>query len=94
MVYGLQDAITFQQMLSESQASQEVVQIERHKLTAILGLCEATDCRRQTLLRYFGETLESPCGNCDTCLSPPTTWDATEAVRKAIQISQESIANV
>lgn len=84
MVYGLQDAITFQQMLSESQASQEVVQIERHKLTAILGLCEATDCRRQTLLRYFGETLDSACGNCDTCLSPPTTWDATDAVRKAL----------
>jgi len=84
MVYGLQDAITFQQMLNESQAAQEVVQIERHKLTAILGLCEATDCRRQTLLRYFGEKLENVCGNCDTCLSPPTTWDATEAVRKAL----------
>lgn len=84
MVYGLQDAITFQQMLQDSQASQEVVQIERHKLTAILGLCEATDCRRQTLLRYFGETLENTCGNCDTCLLPPTTWNATEAVRKAL----------
>ena len=84
MVYGLQDAITFQQMLNDSQASQEVVQIERHKLTAILGLCEATDCRRQTLLRYFGEDLETACGNCDTCSSPPVTWDATDAVRKAL----------
>ena len=84
MVYGLQDAITFQQMLNDSQASQDVVQIERHKLTAILGLCEATDCRRQTLLRYFGEDLETACGNCDTCSSPPVTWDATDAVRKAL----------
>ncbi len=84
MVYGLQDAITFQQMLNDSQAAQEVVQIERHKLTAILGLCEATDCRRQTLLRYFGEDLQSACGNCDTCSSPPETWDATDAVRKAL----------
>ena len=84
MVYGLQDAITFQQMLNDSQASQDVVQIERHKLTAILGLCEATDCRRQTLLRYFGEDLQTACGNCDTCSSPPLTWDATDAVRKAL----------
>ena len=84
MVYGLQDAITFQQMLNDSQASQDVVQIERHKLTAILGLCEATDCRRQTLLRYFGEDLQTACGNCDTCSSPPVTWDATDAVRKAL----------
>lgn len=84
MVYGLQDAITFQQMLNDSEASKDVVQIERHKLTAMLGLCEATVCRRKTLLRYFGEALENDCGNCDTCLSPPATWDATDAVRKAL----------
>jgi ATP-dependent DNA helicase RecQ len=84
MVYGLQDAIMLQQMLNDSQAAQEVVQIERHKLTAILGLCEATDCRRQTLLRYFGETLAEPCGNCDTCITPPVTWDATESTQKAL----------
>ncbi len=84
MVYGLQDAITFQQMLGESTANLEVQQVERIKLTAMLGFCEATDCRRITLLRYFGEQMEGTCGNCDTCLNPPRTWDATEAARKAL----------
>ncbi|MEJ2307372.1 MAG: RQC domain-containing protein, partial [candidate division WOR-3 bacterium] len=41
-------------------------------------------CRRINLLRYFGETLESACGNCDTCLEPPETWDATESARKVL----------
>ena len=63
MVYGLQDVISLQQMLGDSDAVQEVVQIERHKLNAMLGLCEATECRRRMLLRYFGETLDEPCGN-------------------------------
>ncbi len=84
MVYGLQDVISLQQMLSDSDASQEVVQIERHKLTAMLGLCEATECRRRTLLRYFGERLDEPCGNCDTCITPVKTWDATQAARMAL----------
>lgn len=84
MVYGLQDTITFQQMLNESDAAQEVIQVERHKLTAMSGLCEVTDCRRKTLLRYFGEDSDVACGNCDTCLNPPQTWDATEATRKAL----------
>jgi len=84
MVYGLQDVISLQQMLGSSDAAQDIVQIERHKLTAMLGLCEATECRRQTLLRYFGETLDKPCGNCDTCMSPVKTWDATQAARMAL----------
>lgn len=84
MVYGLQDVISLQQMLGDSDASQEILQIERHKLTAMLGLCEATECRRKTLLRYFGESLDEPCGNCDTCLHEVKTWDATEAARMAL----------
>jgi len=84
MVYGLQDVISLQQMLGSSDAGQEIVQIERHKLTAMLGLCEATECRRKTLLRYFGEVLDEPCGNCDICISPVQTWDATEAARMAL----------
>ncbi len=84
MVYGLQDIISLQQMLGSSEASQDVIQVERHKLTAMLGLCEATECRRKTLLRYFGESLGEPCGNCDTCLNPVNTWDATEAARMAL----------
>jgi len=84
MVYGLQDVISLQQMLGSSEAGREVVQIERHKLNAMLGLCESTECRRKTLLRYFGESLEEDCGNCDTCLNPVETWDATEAARMAL----------
>lgn len=84
MVYGLQDTITFQQMLNDSDASQDVIQVERHKLTAMTGLCEATECRRKTLLLYFGESCDGACGNCDTCITPPETWDATEATRKAL----------
>lgn len=84
MVYGLQDSIMFQQWLNQSEASASVVQLERHKLTAMSGLCESTVCRRKTLLGYFGETLPKPCGNCDNCFSPPATWDATEVTRKAL----------
>jgi ATP-dependent DNA helicase RecQ len=50
----------------------------------MLGLCEITTCRRQSLLNYFGDTLPGPCGNCDTCLEPVDTWDGTEAARMAL----------
>src|SRR6185312_14023803 len=58
--------------------------LERAKLDALLAFAESTRCRRQQLLAYFGETLERPCGNCDNCLDPPATWDATEAAQKAL----------
>ncbi|MHB8428029.1 MAG: RQC domain-containing protein, partial [Acidiferrobacterales bacterium] len=58
--------------------------VERHKLDAMLGLCELTTCRRQALLSYFGETPPGPCGNCDTCLDPPEAWDATVPAQKAL----------
>jgi len=50
----------------------------------MLGLCELSSCRRQALLAYFDETLSEPCGNCDTCLHPPETWDGTQSARKAL----------
>lgn len=84
MVYGLQDVIKLRQMLEASQGNDHFKRIERQKLDAMLGLCEVTKCRRQVLLNYFGDTLEAPCGNCDTCLSPPETWDGTVAVQKAL----------
>ena len=84
MVYGLQDVIMLRQMVENSDADERRKQVERHKLDAMLGLCEVTSCRRQTLLRYFGEELPKPCGNCDNCLAPPATWDGTEAARKAL----------
>ena len=84
MVYGLQDVIKLRQMLESSQGNDHFKRVERQKLDAMLGLCEVTSCRRQVLLRYFGDELEQPCGNCDTCLNPPDTWDGTVAVQKAL----------
>ncbi len=84
MVYGLQDVIKLRQMLEASQGDDQFKRVEREKLDAMLGLCEVTQCRRQVLLRYFGDHLEQPCGNCDTCLTPPETWDGTVAVQKAL----------
>ncbi|WP_303289623.1 DNA helicase RecQ [Marinobacter sp. SS5-14b] len=84
MVYGLQDVIKLRQMLEASQGNDQFKRVERQKLDAMLGLCEVTQCRRQVLLRYFGDTLEQPCGNCDSCLNPPETWDGSVAVQKAL----------
>jgi ATP-dependent DNA helicase RecQ len=58
--------------------------IEKSKLNKMLALCETSSCRRQVILRYFSEELPEACGNCDNCLSPPATWDGTDAARKAL----------
>jgi ATP-dependent DNA helicase RecQ len=84
MIYGLQDVITLRQMQASSDADDRYKRIERHKLDAMLAFCEITTCRRQTLLAYFDDHLEQPCGNCDTCLQPPETWDATVASQMAL----------
>jgi len=83
MAYGLQDMVLQREMIEQSQAPDEVKRVERRKLEALLGYCEAPSCRRQVLLRYFGEDSEG-CGNCDMCLNPPQTWEAGEAVQKAL----------
>jgi len=84
MAYGLQDVITLRQMQGNSGAEESRKRLEQHKLDAMLGLCELTTCRRQALLRYFDDVLDHPCGNCDNCLTPPETWDATVAAQKAL----------
>ncbi len=84
MAYGLQSVILLRQMLESSEADERHKRIERSKLDAMLGLCEIADCRRQSLLRYFGEAAPEPCGNCDNCLEPPQTWEATLAAQKAL----------
>ena len=81
MVYGLGDVVQQRWMIDQSEASEEYKRIFTSKLDAILGLCEAADCRRVQLLDYFGEA-SKPCGNCDNCLTPPEEWDGTEAARK------------
>src|SRR5690606_12962310 len=89
MGYGLGDVVLLRQMIEQGEASEERKALERRKLDQLLGYCESAMCRRQALLAAFGETYESPdgregCGNCDTCLQPVRTWDATEAARKAL----------
>lgn len=84
LLYGLEDVVKLRQMMASSEGNEEFKRHEQQRLQAMLGLCEITSCRRQTLLRYFGDTLERACGNCDSCLTPAQTWDATEAVRMAL----------
>jgi ATP-dependent DNA helicase RecQ len=84
LLYGLEDVVKLRQMMASSEGNEEFKRNEHQRLNAMLGLCEITSCRRQTLLRYFGDTLREACGNCDCCLTPPQTWDATEAVRMAL----------
>ncbi len=84
LCYGLGDVVTLKQMIENGEASEERKRLERRKLDALLGYCESTDCRRQRLLASFGEDYAGACGNCDNCLQPPQTWDATEAARKAL----------
>jgi len=84
MVYGLQDVITLRQMLASSQADEVHKRVEYHKLDAMLALCEQVHCRRQALLSYFGDILEQPCGNCDTCLEPVETWDGSLVAQQAL----------
>ncbi len=83
MSYGLADVVQQRRMIDESPADDIHKRVSSGKLDALLGLCETAACRRVRLLAYFGED-SAPCGNCDNCLSPPRTWDATEAVRKAL----------
>jgi ATP-dependent DNA helicase RecQ len=90
MCYGLQDVVNQRRMIDESPADETYKQVMRGKLDALLTMAEATDCRRGRLLGYFDQksngegTASFRCNNCDNCLSPAATWDASEAARKAI----------
>ncbi len=83
MAYGLADVVQQRRLIEGGEASDAFKRVSSAKLDALLGLCETAACRRVRLLAYFGEA-SAPCGNCDTCLTPPQTWDATEAARKAL----------
>jgi ATP-dependent DNA helicase RecQ len=83
MTYGLADVVQQRRFIEQSDASDDYKRVSTAKLDALLGLCETAECRRVRLLAYFGEA-SRPCGNCDNCLSPPETWDATVPVQKAL----------
>jgi len=84
LCYGLADVVNQAQMIQRSEAPEERKRVERRKLDAMLGYCETVRCRRQVLLESFGEVYPQPCGNCDNCLQPPQTWDASVAAQKAL----------
>ncbi|MCG8473241.1 MAG: DNA helicase RecQ [Desulfobacterales bacterium] len=84
MAYSLGDAVFLRQMIDGSEGNEEYKRIQHQKLSAMLGFCEITSCRRQSLLAYFGEEAKDPCKNCDTCLSPVETWEGTTQAQKAL----------
>jgi ATP-dependent DNA helicase RecQ len=83
MAYGLQDVVLQRRMIDESEADETFKRVLGNKLDAMLGLCETLSCRRVRLLEYFGERA-GPCGNCDTCLIPPVSFDGTVPVQKIL----------
>ncbi len=84
MTYGLGDVVSMRQMLLSGDAPEERKRVELQKLDALLGFCESTECRHQTVLRYFGEAHPGDCGQCDNCLSPVDTWNASQAAQMAL----------
>jgi ATP-dependent DNA helicase RecQ len=84
LLYGVQDVVFRRHMIDQTAAPDDVKRVEHSKLNALLGICETATCRRQAILAHFGEVMAQPCGNCDTCMTPPETWDATTAARKAL----------
>jgi len=88
LVYGLDDIRMRRQFISDDGSDSEHQTREHKRLDALLGYCEASGCRRQLLLNYFGEN-SKPCGNCDNCISPPEMIDATQPAKAVFRaISQ------
>ncbi|MFM7676250.1 MAG: DNA helicase RecQ [Synechococcus sp.] len=84
MVQGPGDVPQLRRFIDDSEASEAQKRIEHGKLEALIGFSEAVGCRRQVLLRHFGEELAEPCGNCDGCLEPQALVDATIPAQKAL----------
>lgn len=83
-LYGLDDMRLRRRQIDESDGGPDSRRADHARLNALLALAEAPNCRRQVLLRYFGEEMADPCGNCDNCLNPPERHDGTVAVQKAL----------
>ncbi|WP_414938137.1 DNA helicase RecQ [Amycolatopsis sp. cmx-11-51] len=83
LAYGLQDVVQQRKMIDMSEGSEAHKRSQSAHLNAMLALCETVECRRVQVLTYFGQKSE-PCGNCDTCLAPPETWDGTIPAQKLL----------
>ncbi|MGK5741764.1 DNA helicase RecQ [Micromonospora sp. URMC 103] len=84
LAYGLQDVVQQRKLIETSEGDAAHRRGLARHLDAMLALCETVRCRRAQLLEYFGETATGPCGNCDTCLQPPESWDGTIAAQKLL----------
>ncbi|CAK6693955.1 ATP-dependent DNA helicase RecQ [Synechococcus sp. CBW1107] len=84
MIHGPGDVPQLRRFIDDSEAPLAQKRIEHAKLDALIGFTEAASCRRQVLLRHFGEALDQPCGNCDACLEPQTRHDVTVAAQKLL----------
>ena len=84
LAYGLQDVVQQRRMIDQSDGSAAHRRSLAAHLDAMLALCETTSCRRAQLLRYFGQDAPAACGNCDTCLDPPESWDGTVSAQKLL----------
>ncbi|MEV4739966.1 DNA helicase RecQ [Streptomyces sp. NPDC049555] len=83
LAYGLQDVVQQRKLIDGSEGDDAHRRRLAAHLDAMLALCETVECRRGRLLEYFGQEPEATtCGNCDTCLTPPVTWDGTIAAQK------------
>ena len=87
MLFGLADIRMRRMFIDEEDSDADRKRREHQRLGALLGFCEASSCRRQILLRYFGERAE-PCGNCDACTTPVAMIDATDDARLALAAVQ------
>ena len=84
LAYGLADVVQQRRLIDDSEGDLAHRRRLVAHLDAMLALTETAGCRRQQMLAYFGETGTGPCGNCDTCLSPPSVWDGTVAAQKLL----------
>ena len=83
LAYGLQDVVQQRRMIDTSEGDLAHRRRLSAHLDAMLALCETVQCRRMQLLAYFGEA-STACGNCDTCLTPPESWDGTVPAQKLL----------
>lgn len=90
LAYGMADVAIHRSLIESSGADDAHKRLEHRKLNTLLGLCETTACRRKVLLSYFGDEIDGPCCNCDTCLHPVETWDGSMAAKKAIYIAKQT----